>query len=229
MDKSRKTALVQFENLVQLRRSLAPRIKERLKDGSDSFLQEIAAHMSKLKAEARKDLESMEAKLFHGGSGRALEMPEGSKPKPGKASKKNPDEATTVAASVAEPESDCHSAGNSKEESDDDEDLVKRPTCVHDDDKDDDLFSARRFQRSLEQAVDVAHAQPALSERPVADAGLASAAPEPEPLPAVSGAATISDEMKEMLSDFLSESALQLHFFLEGFAVEIESGIPQIA
>ena len=59
--KSRKTALLNFSNLVQLRRSLAARIKSRIKEGD--VLQQTMNMVCKLKEAARRDLVQSEDAL----------------------------------------------------------------------------------------------------------------------------------------------------------------------
>ena len=60
--KSRKTALLQFQDISQLLASLKPRIKQLIKEGGD-FLPKAAALLGQLKRQAQEDLNSFEHSL----------------------------------------------------------------------------------------------------------------------------------------------------------------------
>ncbi|CAE7436773.1 unnamed protein product [Symbiodinium microadriaticum] len=78
--KSRKTTVVGFDTLSQLRRSILPRIKDIVKNGGAAFKQQLLEMLSTLKADAKADLQKLEKSVLD-----SLELPAESNKKTKKA------------------------------------------------------------------------------------------------------------------------------------------------
>ncbi|CAE7223903.1 unnamed protein product [Symbiodinium sp. CCMP2456] len=84
--KSRKTTVVGFDSLSQLRRSILPRIKDIVKNGGAAFKKQLVEMLSTLKAEARADLQKLEKSVLD-----SLELPGESNKKTKKAKDEDED------------------------------------------------------------------------------------------------------------------------------------------
>ena len=216
--KSRKNTIVQFADVLQLRKSLSPRIKEKVKSGRDDFKKKLAELMAKLKLEAKADFDKVATRAMStaSASGSSKKRPSkddekasrvsSSKTKAAKA-KKPPDEDSTEdgeAESMEADEDDNETLALGEQEEDDgeegDTDLEKKlqeKPASSDDGGDSDIFSGpfSKGQVTDKTPSKVASQKPAVSPQPLANIKTEC--------PAIADG--ISDELQEMLAGVMEQ------------------------
>ena len=190
--------MLQFDNLLQLRRSLLPRIRETVKTGGKDYKVRLVETMTSLKKEAAIDMSQAEMDVRAARKRVNKDMPDKKQRSPPQQSTKNPDDASTLGGQ-SEPElSDLE-----EEEDEDERDETSkaaslcsgksRHLAVAEADEDDDLFRGK-FARK----ASLSPGKASLDE-PVASQPKALADKE------AGDAMILSDELQEMLAEVVSK------------------------
>ena len=205
--KGRKTTVLQFDNLLQLRRSLLPRIRETVKTGGKDYKVSLVETMTSLKKEAAIDMSQAEMDVRAARKRVNKDMPASDKKQrsPPQQSTKNPDDASTLGGQSEpelsdleeeEDERDAAASASSQRETSKAASLCSgksRHLAVADADEDDDLFRGK-FARK----ASLSPGKASLDE-PVASQPKALADKE------AGDTMILSDELQEMLAEVVSK------------------------
>ena len=206
--KGRKTTVLQFDNLLQLRRSLLPRIHETVKTGGKDYKVTLVETMASLKKEAAIDMSQAEMDVRAARKRVNKDMPASDKKQrsPPQQSTKNPDDASTLGGQSEpelsdleeeeEDERDAAASASSQRETSKAASLCSgksRHLAVADADEDDDLFRGK-FARK----ASLSPGKASLDE-PVASQPKALADKE------AGDTMILSDELQEMLAEVVSK------------------------
>ena len=212
--KGRKTTVLQFDNLLQLRRSLLPRIRETVKTGAKDYKVSLVETMASLKKEAAIDMSQaeMDVRAARRRVNKDMLASDKKQRSPPQQSTKNPDDASTLGGQ-SEPElSDLE-----EEEEEDERDAApsasspretskaaslcsgkSRHLAVADADEDDDLFRGK-FARKASLSPGKASLDEPVASQPKALADKQA-----------DDTMILSDELQEMLAEVVSKYLLEM-------------------